>query len=114
MNTLILLGLSVLSFFPSEVPVATESQDYCGIYGAIFVETDRKRADYLVYDQKNEAFADILVFKETSRGFADREGYWYFTKNRGMADFIIYYVKERGQAHFSVNFTETESLAGCQ
>ncbi len=113
MNILIFLGLAIIGLFSEQKEAAEVSQDICGIYGAIYVETDRRRADYLVFEEKNEAFADILIFKETSRVYADRQGIWYFTKNRGMADFTIYYVKEKGQQHFSAFFTDTESFAGC-
>ncbi|MEQ8684124.1 MAG: DUF6150 family protein [Imperialibacter sp.] len=114
MNIFVFLALSSLSLSSVEKPVVAVDQDFCGVYGAIFVETDRRRADYIVFEEENEAFADMLIFKESSRVFADRQGIWYFTKNRGMADFTIYYVKEKGQQHFSVNFTDTESFAGCR
>lgn len=103
----IMLSLSLAT------PAPASPQDYCNVYGAVYVETDRRRADYLVFEEQNEAFADLLIFREASRAYADREGIWYFTKNRGMADVTIFYVKEKGQAHFSINFTDTESFAGC-
>ncbi|MEQ8414760.1 MAG: DUF6150 family protein [Imperialibacter sp.] len=114
MNIFVFLGLINLSLSSANEPVVSADQDFCGVYGAIFVETDRRRADYIVFEDENEAFADMLIFKESSRVFADRQGIWYFTENRGLADFTIYYVKEKGQQHFSVNFTDTESFAGCR
>jgi len=114
MNILVFLGLAGLGLFSEKPEVASPSQDYCNIYGAIYVETDRRKADFLVFEQENEAFADILIYKESSRAFADRQGIWYFTKNRGMANFIICYVNDKSQAHFSAHFTDTESFAGCR
>lgn len=89
-------------------------QDLCEVvYGTIYVETDRRRADYLVYKEEKEAFADLLIYEEVSRAYADRPGIWFFTTNRALADYTIFYVKEKGQAHLSTFLIETESFAGC-
>ena len=88
--------------------------DACRIFGAVYVEENKSRAQFLVFEEETESFADILIFEEENRLFADQSGMWYFVEERGMADFTIYFTKNRGTADFSVYFTDVASFAGCK
>jgi hypothetical protein len=88
-------------------------RDYCSLFGSVYVEQDRNRADYLVYLEETEAFAQLVVYREKNRLFADKRGLWHFTNSRGLANFTIYFVKDRHLAHFSIHYTDAAIFAGC-
>lgn len=90
-----------------------QTRDYCSLHGSVYVEKDRKNADFLAYVEESEAFADLIVYKESNKLFADRPGLWHFVDSRNFADFTIFFVKDKGLAHFSIHYTDAPSFAGC-
>ncbi|MEO1050882.1 MAG: DUF6150 family protein [Bacteroidota bacterium] len=104
-----LLVLTLTGFKPND-----QQNQFCRLYGVVYVEESRAFADHLVFEMDTEAFADLVVFDEENRLFADRSGIWHFTDNRDFADFTIYFTESRDQADFSIYFTETASFAGCR
>jgi nuclear transport factor 2 (NTF2) superfamily protein len=105
--------LILISFFSRSDKDKVQNRDHCSLFGSVYVEKDRNRADYLVYVEESEAFAQLIVFKEQNRLFADKRGLWHFTGNRGLAKFTIYFVKDRHSAHFSIYYTDAATFAGC-
>lgn len=103
-----------LSLFIGYASGNYQNRDYCSLYGVVFVEKEKSRADYLVYLEENEAFADLVVYREPNRLFADKRGLWHYSANRSLADFTIFFVQERHQAHFSISYTNSSIFAGCQ
>ena len=99
---------------PQSKPEAIVKPDVCRIFGAVYEEENKSRAQYLVFEEETESFADILIFEEENRLFADQSGIWYFVEERGMADFTVYFTNNRGTADFSVYFTDVASFAGCK
>jgi hypothetical protein len=86
----------------------------CDIYGTVYVESDRRFADFTIYIEKEESFADLVIFKEDNQLFADKSGLWFFTTNSGLADFRVYIEKEKHLADIKIYYTETRSFAGCR
>jgi nuclear transport factor 2 (NTF2) superfamily protein len=99
--------------FPMNVYAPTQMRDVCSLYGTVYVEKDRNRADYFVYVEESEAFADLVVYKEQNRLFADKKGLWHFSNNRSLAHFTVYFVNDRHLAHFTVYYTDAATFAGC-
>ena len=101
------------------IPVVKESkanppQDYCNLYGSVYIEEVDGFADYKVFVEDVESFADMSVFEESTNGFADRAGLWYFTNVRGFADFSISITDVKAFADFSIYKTQFRSVAGCR
>ena len=94
--------------------MAAPRPDVCRIFGGIYIEQDKSRAQFYVFEEETEGFADLLVFEEENRLFADQSGVWYFTEERGLADFTIWFTESRSAADFSVYFTDVVSFAGCK
>jgi hypothetical protein len=92
---------------------ASERENICEVFGAIFTTTSKNQADYRVFIEDSEAFADLLIFKEENELFADQQGKWYLVKDAAFADFKIYFTKNKREADFTIYYTETESFAGC-
>ncbi len=90
-----------------------QSIDICSLYGTVYVEKERTRADFLVFVEESEAFADLVVHNEDNLLFADKSGLWHITKNRGLANFTIFYVDDKYAAHFTIHFTDAATFAGC-
>jgi hypothetical protein len=87
----------------------------CDIYGQIYIEKDRRRANYLVYVEPNNDYrANLLVYKESSPLNADKEGLWYFVEQRGFADYTICFVEDRSIADFIIYYTDKFHQAGCR
>jgi hypothetical protein len=87
----------------------------CDVYGQIYVEKDRRRANFLVYIEPDNDFrAKLVVFEESNSLNADREGLWYFVAQRGFADYSICFVEDRGIADFIIYYTDKPHLAGCR
>jgi hypothetical protein len=110
-----MLTLMILICFllPETVGRDFQQGDYCSLFGTVYVEKDRNRADYLVYIEESEAFAHLIVYREKNRLFADKRGLWHFTNNRNLANFTIHFVKDRHLAHFSIHYTDAQIFAGC-
>jgi hypothetical protein len=98
----------------SEQKVKAQSRDLCRAFGNVFIEKERRHADYIVYLEENEAFADMLVFKEDNRLFADKAGLWHFVNSRAMAHFTIFIEKDKARSNFSIYYTDVPSFAGCR
>ncbi|QCR24370.1 DUF6150 family protein [Pontibacter sp. SGAir0037] len=114
--------LKLITFFDvsalesTDKPVVAE-QDYCKIYGAVYLERDPKyknSAAYTVFLGEEEAFANLVVFKENNKLFADVTGTWYITPNKAFADHVLFVTENRNLAQFTVHFTQVRSLAGCR
>jgi hypothetical protein len=87
----------------------------CDIYGIIYEEKDRRRAQFLVYiEPENEYRANLTVFKEINSTLADNKGLWYFTETRGFADYAVHFVEDRAIADFIIYYTEKPHYAGCR
>lgn len=86
----------------------------CKIFGKIFIVTDKRQADYKIYEEETEAFAQLVVFKQENRFYADKQGQWFFTKDKTEADFWVYFVDSKGLSDFTIAYTQTESFAGCK
>ena len=100
-----------LYFFLSWITV--EQTDPCQLQGAVFIESSKRYADFVVYEESSEAFADLLVYKQENRLYADGPGLWFITDDRSMADYSIYLTEKQNIADFSIFYTDTESFAGC-
>lgn len=87
--------------------------NFCRLFGSVYIEEDRKLADFRVFEEESEAFCDIKVFEVESRVYADREGLWHITETRAFADFSVYFEPRKGLEDFSVYFIDIESFAGC-
>jgi hypothetical protein len=116
--------MSFLAFFPIFlqflwlvfVPIKTPQPiNPCDIYGQIYEEKDRRRAQFLVYiETENEFRSNLVVFKEDNAAFADNKGLWYFTNNRGFADYAVHFVEDRSIADFVIYYTDKPHYAGCR
>lgn len=95
-------------------PVMVDVDDYCKLYGAVYVEDVAAFANYKVFVEDIESFADLVVYKENTEAFADQPGYWYFTDVKGFADFTIYLEPVKSFADFSIAYTEFRTAVGCQ
>jgi hypothetical protein len=108
------LSLSVL-FASSQTTRTTQPINPCDIYGQIYEEKDRRRAQFLVYvEQENEFRSNVVVYKESNLAFADAKGLWYFTNNRGFADYAVHFVEDRSIADFVIYYTDKPHYAGCR
>ncbi len=88
--------------------------DPCGIYGSVYIEEIKRRADYVIYEESSEAFADVNIFQEDNKLLADNGGIWYFTDKREFADFTVYFDDERSNVDFSIYYTDHVTYAGCK
>lgn len=114
MSVVIIWLLTCLSLTsPGKEGRKTRQADPCNVFGMVYVEPVKKRADYIVYEEKTEAFADLRVFREENRLLADDTGLWYFTDKRDFADFTIYLQNEPSNADFTIFYTDVISYAGC-
>jgi hypothetical protein len=87
----------------------------CDIYGQIYVEKDRKRANFLVYiEPENDYRANLVVFKEVNALMADDKGLWYFVEQRGFADYTVHFVEDKSIADFIIYYTNKPHYAGCR
>ncbi len=87
----------------------------CDIYGVIYEEKDRRRAQFLVYvEPENEYRSNLVVFKEINATLADNKGLWYFTETRGFADYAVHFVEDRSIADFVIYYTDKPHYAGCR
>jgi len=106
--------LIAIIFLSGGSPSALSSQeDFCKIFGSVYVEKSALKADFRVFKEESEAFSTIKVFPVEARPYADKEGLWHFTDKKEFADFSIYYEPKRALADFSVYFIDVESFAGC-
>ncbi|NER83274.1 MAG: hypothetical protein F6K42_27725 [Leptolyngbya sp. SIO1D8] len=87
--------------------------DPCNVFGVVYIEPVKKRADYIVYEEKTEAFADLRVFREENKLLADDTGLWHFTDQRAFADFTVYIQDEPSNADFTIFYIDVISYAGC-
>ncbi len=101
---------------PTELAARSENpaNEYCELYGAVFIEEVAGFANYRVHVEDVEAFADMLVFKEDALSFANEPGHWFVTDVRAFADFTIYVEEVKGFADFSVFYTDFRTTAGCR
>jgi len=109
MKTLVLLVLLVLGARAEKV----QQDQYCTLRGSVYITSDRRLADFIVFEESSEAFADFLVYEEENRLYATEEGIWFFVDNRGIADFSIYLNKEKGGSDFVFAYTDSPTFAGC-
>ena len=86
---------------------------YCDIYGVMYEVDDRRKADFIVYEETTESFADVIVFDQDNKLYANAPGHWHFVNKPEFARYRLYFTKNRDAAHFTVFFTEFESFAGC-
>ena len=91
----------------------TRQSDPCNLYGSVFIETNKRRADYIIYQEKSEVFADLKVFKEDNKLLADDQGLWFFTENKDFADFTIYFETDPANVDFTIFYTDVAVYAGC-
>ena len=87
--------------------------DPCNVFGVVYIEPVKNRADYIVYEEKTEAFADLRVFREENKLLADNTGLWHFTDQRAFADFTVYIQDEPSNADFTIFYIDVISYAGC-
>ena len=99
--------------FLGSINLANAQIKYCDLHGSVFIETEKSRANFIVYVDESEAFADFLVFEEENRLYADTGGLWFFVENRGIANFSVYFTKEKSEAHFIIFFTDSTTFVGC-
>lgn len=92
---------------------ASERNNYCELFGSVYVSSTKNQGDYKVFVENSEAFADLLIFEEDNELFADESGKWYFVKDRSFADFTIYITTVKRESDFTIYYTESESFAGC-
>ena len=90
-----------------------DQTDPCSVFGVVYIEPVKKRADFIVYEEKTETFADLRVFREDNRLMADATGLWYFTDKRNFADFTIYIQNEPSNVDFTIFYTDLVAYAGC-
>lgn len=108
-----LLAQWCTGLLPIDQNLAKRQADPCSIFGVVYLEPVKKRADYIVYEEKTEAFADLRVFREENRLLADDTGLWYFTDKRDFADFTIFVQNQPSNADFTIYYTDVISYAGC-
>jgi hypothetical protein len=86
----------------------------CEVYGVVYVEKIRSRADFVVYvEQEDDFLASLRVFKEDNKLFANRAGMWCFVETQAFADFSIFLTEDRAMADFIISYTDREFMAGC-
>ena len=106
----LILVLTIIGNSPS---VFSAQENFCKLFGSVYIEESPGRADFRVYEEESEAFSTIKVYEVESRVYADQEGLWHFTDKKAFADFSIYFEPKKGLADFSVYFIDVESFAGC-
>lgn len=109
--------LSFCLFLLFHLPLTEPPQPInpCDIYGQIYEEKDRKRANFLVYvEPENDYRANLVVFKESNSLMADGKGLWYFVGQRGFADYSVHFVEDRSIADFIIYYTDKPHYAGCR
>lgn len=94
-------------------PASQPDNDYCQLFGTVFIEETPAFADYQVFVEDIETFADLVVYREETEGFADRPGFWYFTDVKAFADFTIGIEQTQAMADFTIAYTDFRSAAGC-
>lgn len=99
---------------PPALPVSQPTNDFCELYGSVFIEEVAGFADYRVHVEDVEAFADMVVFREDAQAFAADAGHWYVTDVKAFADFTIYIEEVKGFADFSIFYTDFRTTAGCR
>ena len=92
---------------------AFPQNNYCNIFGSVFIVDNPKEADFRVFIEDSEGSADVWVYDTDDKLFADRPGLWYFTNQKAFSDFTIYIEKDKYLADFSIYYINTESFAGC-
>lgn len=96
-------------------PAPQQPINPCDIYGQIYVEKDRKRANFLVYvETENDYRSNLVVFREVNALMADNKGLWYFVEQRGFADYSVHFVEDRSIADFVIYYTDKPHYAGCR
>lgn len=105
----LLCGLGSFSSFGQ-----TFRPDPCQLRGTVYIETVKSRADFSVYVDENSPNVDLVVCQVAKKLYADRPGLWHITTDRAIADFIIYIEKSRAGANIVIQYTPTESFAGCK
>lgn len=119
----ILLALFLSLLAPKEglkdVPASEEIEinDYCKIYGSVYLERDPKyknTASYTVFLGEEEVYANMMVYRESNKLFADGTAIWYITPTKAFADHILYVTDNRNLADFSVHYTTVRSYAACR
>ena len=113
MKAIQLLTLLVVFTCCALAASAQQNNKYCKLFGQVYIVDNPVRADFIIYEERSEAFADVKIFEEENSLFADREGVWFFCESFELADFRVYFTEERYQAHFTVYFIDTASFAGC-
>jgi hypothetical protein len=113
MRILIVVGLIFVANFCYGQSGQIYKPDPCNIQGTVYVESNRGKADFTVFVDSNSATVDLVVFQESRNLYANRTGLWHFTDDRSIANHIIYYEKSRAAAGLIIQFTKTESFAGC-
>ena len=93
---------------------AQSRTEFCDVYGAVYLEKDRRLANVVVYVEESEAFAQLSVFRTDNVLFADRSGLWHVVDHPQLARYRVYVVDNRAFADFTVFFTDVESFAGCR
>jgi hypothetical protein len=112
--------LALLPFLSPDAPApepAIVSNDYCRIYGSVYLERDpkyRNEASHTVFLGEEEAFADMVVYRENNKLFADATAVWYITPSKAFADHILYVTDNRNLADITVHFTTVRSFAACR
>ena len=109
-------ALAVVFLLVSATPKAERVRrlDFCQVYGAVYLESERNFADVRIFVEPTEGLARLSVFREDNILYADRPGVWYITDNRNEADFRVYIEKTRGFADFSIFYIDNPSFAGCR
>lgn len=103
----------VFIFFTLEGFSQTIKVDPCSIKGTIFIESTKSKANFSVYVDENSPSVDLMVHKVERKLYADRPGLWHITEDRTIADYIVYIERNRAGANLTIQFTPTESFAGC-
>lgn len=121
MPILFALFLSLLAHKGAAAPVSASTEivinDYCKIYGSVYLERDpkyRNTASYTVFVGEEEVYANMIVYRENNKLFADGTAIWYITPTKAFADHILYVTDNRNFADFSVHYTTVRSYASCR
>jgi len=102
-----------LFFFISTAFAQVVKPDPCNLKGSVFIEPVKSRAYFSVFVDENSPTVDLIVYKVDKKLYADRPGLWHITDDKAIADFIVYIEKSRAGANLTIQFTPTESFAGC-
>ena len=101
------------TLLPVDKNMSKVQEDPCNVFGVVYIEPVKNRADYIVFEEKTEAFADLRVFREENRLLADNTGLWHFTDKRDLADFTIFIQDEPANVDFTIYYIDVISYAGC-